>query len=137
MGVHSTNLEWARVNGQEINDKQRIAEMCNNHFVSIRQKLAGKLPVSLNLPNERAKKKVKATFKFRNITLINVYDSKLINGKATGVHHLPNKLLKISKEKISSSLAGIFNQCIKRSTFPYDFKMGQVAPFSKMVTNMI
>ena len=57
--------------------------------------------------------------------------SKLKNGKATGIHQMPNKLLKVSKELISSSLARIFNQCIQTNIFPDNFKVGRVTPIFK------
>ena len=57
--------------------------------------------------------------------------SKLKNGKATGIHQMRNKLLKVSKELISSSLARIFNQCIQTNILPDDFKVGRVTPIFK------
>ena len=39
---------------------------------------------------------------------------------------MPNKLLKVSKELISSSLARIFNECIQKNIFPDDFKVVRV-----------
>ena len=74
-----------------------------------------------------------AKFKFKHITLIQVHKitSKLKNGKATGIHQMPDKLLKVSKELISSSLARIFNQCIQKNIFPDDFKVGRVTPIFK------
>ena len=44
---------------------------------------------------------------------------------------MPNKLLEVSKELISSSLAGIFNQCIQINIFPHDFKVVRVTPIFK------
>ena len=55
-------------------------------------------------------------------------------GKATGIHEMPNKLLKVSNyflELFSSSLARIFNQCIQKNIFPDDFKVGRVTPIFK------
>ena len=44
---------------------------------------------------------------------------------------MPNKLLKVAKELISSPLARIFNQCIPKNIFPDDFEVGRVAPIFK------
>ena len=44
---------------------------------------------------------------------------------------MPNKLLKVSKELISSSLTTIFNQCIQKIIFPDDFKVRRVTPIFK------
>ena len=57
--------------------------------------------------------------------------TKLKNGKATGLHNLPNKVLKLSRYYISSSLADIFNASIKTRIFPDDFKLGKITPIYK------
>ena len=44
---------------------------------------------------------------------------------------MPNNLLKVSKELISSSLARIFNQCIQTNIFPSNFKVGCVTHIFK------
>ena len=57
--------------------------------------------------------------------------SKLENGKAVGIHNIPNKSLKLSKDIISNSLADIFNASIINNIFPVDFKIGRVTPLFK------
>ena len=56
---------------------------------------------------------------------------KLKNGKATGIHNIPNKSLKLSKDIIVPSLTTIFNACIKERIFINDFKTGKVSPVFK------
>ena len=57
--------------------------------------------------------------------------NKLKNGQATGMHNLPNRTLKLSKDMIANSLSDLFNACIDASVFPSDFKMARVAPIFK------
>ena len=56
---------------------------------------------------------------------------KLINGKATGVHNIPNKILKDSYQIIAPFLSDIFNCSISTNTFPDDLKIGKVSPAHK------
>ena len=51
--------------------------------------------------------------------------------KATGMHNLPNKTLKLSKDVIANSLSDLFNACIDASVFPSDLKMARVTPIFK------
>ena len=51
--------------------------------------------------------------------------------KTTGMHNLPNKMLKLSNYVIANSLSDLFNACIDASVFPSDFKMARVAPIFK------
>ena len=48
-----------------------------------------------------------------------------------GMHNLPNRILKLSKDVITNSLSDLFNACIDASVFPSDFKMARVAPIFK------
>ena len=112
----SNPIDKLNVNGNEINDKMKIAESCNEYFTDVDKKLASQIPPSNSNVTGYIKTIIHANFKFKQITPIQVHKiiSKLKNGKATGIHQIPNKLLKVSKELISSSLARIFNQCIQK-----------------------
>ena len=127
----SNPIDKLDVNGNEINDKMKIAEYCNESFTDIGKKLASKISPSNSNVTDYIKTITHA--KFKQITPIQVHKiiSKLKNGKATGIHQMPNKLLKVSKELISSSLARIFNQCIQTNIFPDDFKIRCVTPIFK------
>ena len=57
--------------------------------------------------------------------------NKLKNGKATGTHNLPNKILKLSRDVITNPLSDLFNACIDPSVCPSDFKMARVVPIIK------
>ena len=62
-----------------------------------------------------------------NLGIFNALNN-LKNGKATGMHNLPDKILKLSKDVIANSLGDSFNACIDSSVFPSDFKIARVAP---------
>ena len=118
--VKSNSIDKLNVNGEEIDDKMKIAESCNEYFTDIGKTFVSKIPPpppSHTNINEYIKTITHAKFKFKHITLIQVHKiiSKLKNGKDTEIHQMPNKLLKVSKELISSSLARTFNQCIQKN----------------------
>ena len=92
----------------EITDKALISEPFNQHFSSVAERLA------VIWPNK--------VFNALN---------KLKNGKATGMHNLSNKILKLSKDVIANSPSNLCNACIHASMFPSDFKMARVAPIFK------
>ena len=56
---------------------------------------------------------------------------KLINGKATGLHNIPNSVLRESADIIGSSLTFIFNFSIMSRAFPDELKMAKVTPAFK------
>ena len=108
-----------------------IAELFNEHFDWIGEKLAKEIdPVDISLTQVR---QTESKFRFRKISSIKVFDTlnKLKNGKSTGLFHIPNKALSIAKDLIATSLADIFNACIKTKVFPDDLKIGKVTPIFK------
>ena len=61
-------------------------------------------------------------FKFNMLKPTEVYtiSGKLKNGKATGMHLIPNSILKAVKEIIAPSLTDLFNVSIQTKIFPDD-----------------
>ena len=57
---------------------------------------------------------------------------KLIKSKATGVHNIPNKILKDSYQVIAPFLTDMFNFSIASNIFPDDLKVGKVSPVHKL-----
>ena len=86
-------------NKEDITDEQEISERFNDHFVSLGEKLASGIPrCSSSSSDDLSKLKTNGTkFKFQMIKSTDVYNilSKLNNGKATGMHLIPNKILKV------------------------------------------
>ena len=52
----------------------------------------------------------------------------MVNAKATGVHNIPNKILKDSCQTIAPFFSDIFNLSISTNSFPNDLKTGKVSP---------
>ena len=59
--------------------------------------------------------------------------SELKNGKAAGMHLIPNKILKSVKEIIANSLSDVFNASILTKIFLDDFKIARVTPILRVV----
>ena len=121
-----------KVNDRKVKGNDEIAELFNEHFVSIGEKLAKEIdPVDISLTQQV--RQTESKFRLRKISSIKVFDTlnKLKNGKSTGLFHMPNKALNIAKDLIATSLADIFNACIETKVFPDDLKIGKVTPIFK------
>ena len=79
----SNPFDKLNVNGNEIDDKMKIAEYCNEYFTDIGKKLASEIPLSNSNVTEYIKAITHAKFKFKQITPIQVHKiiRKLKNGK--------------------------------------------------------
>ena len=120
MGIDKVSME-----GTEITDKKQIAERCNEHFVSIGQKLASDIENTDAHSPTAHMKPVKAKFSFKPISVPQVIMiiKKLLNSKATGIHGIPNKTLKETADIIGPSLTDIFNFSVLTKVFPDDLKL--------------
>ena len=128
----STVIDTVFIEGQELTDKKQIPEAFNNHFVNIGDKLAGTVEQTDTCPMDNiAETNGRFSFKYIQPTQVFRVLSKLKNGKAVGIHNIPNKSLKLSKDIISNSLADIFNASIINNIFPVDLKIGRVTPLFK------
>ena len=117
----------------EITDKALISEAFNEHFRSVAERLADSIDSCDSNPKELGIQSPLYQFKLRHISPNKVFNAlnKLKNGKATGMHNLPNRILKLSKDVIANSLSDLFNAYIDASVFPSDFKMTSVDPIFK------
>ena len=131
-GNKSFVIEQIIFNDQILNEKQDIAEACHQYFASVGNKLTDQIQPSQDNPI-RCIPVGKERFQFKQIkpAKVNTVLGKLKNTKATGIHNIPNKSLKLSKDIIASSLTTIFNACIKERIFINDFKTGKVSPVFK------
>ena len=120
-------------NGKDITYKKERAESCNEHFVTVGEKLAKQIPCGGGLLSTEQIPKSPLKFEFQPITEAQVLKiiTKLANGKATGLHDIPNRVLKKCAEKITPSLSYIFNLSVRTRVFPDDFKIAKVAPVFK------
>ena len=107
------------VDGITVTDKEQIPDIFNDHFVSVGSKIADNIPgtdlsLTVNIP------KTQSRFKLKQITTAQIIKivKKLVNGKATGIHNIPNKALTDSIDIIAPMLSDIFNLSIMTSSFP-------------------
>ena len=114
------------------NGKQGIAEACNQYFALVGNKLADQIQPNQDNPVQHISVE-KERFRFKQIkpAKFNMVLGKLKNGKATGIHNIPNKSLKLSKDIIASSLMTIFNACIEGRIFINNSKTGKVSHIFK------
>ena len=128
----STCIDKVMYDCREILDKQEIADICNLQFVSVGKRLAeGRSNTNIHTishivtPNEK--------FKFSNISTEEVKQviRKLVNNKSTGVHDIPNRVLKDSVDIIAPFLTEIFNCSLLSKMFPDDLKTGKVVSVFK------
>ena len=128
-GNKSAVIEQIIFNDQVLNEKQVIAEACNQHFASVGNKSTDQIQPSQD-NSIRHIPVGKKRFQFKQIkpAKVNTVLGKLKNGKATGIHNIPNKSLKLSKDTIASSFTAIFNAYINERIFINDFKTGKVSP---------
>ena len=90
------------------------------------------MPCSDNSPTAYIPK-TNSVFQLRLVTEGQVLKllHKLINGKATGLHNIPNRVLKESADITGPSLTFIFNFSIMSRAFPDDLKIAKVTPAFK------
>ena len=118
-GTKSNNINKILYNDCEFIEQSKIADICNKHFVPIGERLAEGIPKSDESPTAHIEA-ANSSFVFQKITTSQTEKvvKKLINGKATGVHNIPNKILKDSYQIIAPFLSDIFNCSISTNTFP-------------------
>ena len=129
----TTGIKKTNIKGLEVTDKEIIAEKCNEHFVSIGDRLAKEIHFNDKQYATAHLKPATRKFAFKPITVTQVVKllEKLINSKATGIHGIPNRALKDSAEIIAPSLTDIFNFSLASNVFPDDLKVGKIAPVHK------
>ena len=96
-GGKISSVDKVIVDGITVTDKEQIPDMFNNHFVSVSSKMADNIPATDLSPTVNIPKK-QNRFKLKQITTAQIIKivKKLVNGKATGIHNIPNKVLKDS-----------------------------------------
>ena len=132
--THKTvGIDKVSMEGTEITDKKQVAERCNEHFVSIVQKLASDIEnTDAHSPTTHMKSvEAKSSFKPISVPQVIRIIKKLLNSKATGIHGIPNKTLKETADIIGPSLTDIFNFSVLIKVFPDDLKIGKVASVYK------
>ena len=77
--------------------------------------------------------RVLTKFEFQEITTAQITKivQRLVNGKATGIHNIQNKVLKDSMHLVAPVLMDIINLSISTTIFPDDLKVLKVVPVYK------
>ena len=132
LGNKSVGIDKIVSNGSDTSDSGDIARVCNQHFVTVGRRLAEKIPFTDESPTAHIKV-ANVKFQFSTIAASQIVKviKKLINNKATGIHDIPNKILKDNVSILSPYLEEIFNFSIKTGVFPNEFKIGKVTPIFK------
>ena len=94
-GSKTTNVDKITEKGCQYTDNKEIADICNKHFVSNGERLAEGIPDTSDSPTAHMKP-ANCRFVFTKVITSQVERvvKKLVNAKATGVHNIPNKILK-------------------------------------------
>ena len=114
-------------------DPQEISELFNTHFSDIGPSLASNLPDCQNTFIEYVRPTNQASFKLKNVSneaVLKLLMNLDVN-KATGLDHIPGKLLKEAGPIIANSLSLIFNRSIDTAIFPDEWKLAKVTPIHK------
>ena len=93
-------------NNHKVTDKALISEAFNEHFSSVAERLAVTIDSCDSNLKELGIQSPLCRFKLRHIQPNKVFKAfnKLKNGKSMGMHNLPDKTLKLSKDVITDSL---------------------------------
>ena len=118
----SSIIEKVIHKGCEISDRKQMANICNEHFVSVGKMLAVNIPDTGESPTVFHKV---MTFQAEKAM------KKYIKSKATAIHNIPNKILKNSCQVIAPFLTDIFNFSITSNISPDDLKIDKVSPVHK------
>ena len=131
-GSSISAIENLELGDDTISDSKKISEICNDHFMTDGERLAGQMPCSeysptVHIPKTSSVFQLKPVPEGQMLKLLN----KLINGKATGLYNIPNTVLNESADIIGPSLRFIFNFSIMSRAFPDDLKMAKATPAFK------
>ena len=120
------------VDGITVTDKDQIPDIFNDHFVSVGSKIANNIPAADLSPTVNIAK-TQNRFKLKQITTAQIIKivRKHVNGKAIGIHNVPNKVLKDFIDIIAPMLTDIFNLSIITNSFPDELKILKVVAVDK------
>ena len=117
-----------------VTNQKSIAAILNDHFTSIRTKLADKIqstyqpkqppPPATDLPYSFEFEKVDELFVLRELSFLKT-------NRATGLDQINAKLLKDSASTIASNLTKVFSASLLSQTFPDIWKKGKIIPLFK------
>ena len=129
----ASNIHMLTHKGATVTDPLCIANIFNDYFSSITEKAKANIKFSnkslqdfLHHPNEKL-----LLITPTGAHEVNLIISSLNSDKSTGPNSLPNKILKLLKNEISTHLADIFNLSFSWGVFPAILKITKVIPVHK------
>ena len=132
-GPKMADISTVNYDSELVTDKNRIPEVFNDHFVGACEKLAKDIsPSSCSSLDYILKVDTNGSrFEFKLLKPVDVYKvfSKLKNGKAAGMHLIPNRILKNVKDILTPSITDIFNASIKAKLFQMTSKLFELLLF--------
>ena len=114
-----------------VKESSRIPNIINEHFATVGNRLANKLPIPQNhhLDYVDKSKSPISSFFFQPVFLPEELRSEILlvpNDKSYGLYSLPTKLLKCSSAVIAPVLTDILNTSIRLGTYPSKLKMAKI-----------
>ena len=126
-GSSISAIENLELGDDIISDSKKISEICNDHFVTVGERLAGQMPCSDNSLTAHIPK-INSVFQLKPVTEGQVLK---LSMEKLQVPTIFQTVLKESADIIGPSLAFILNFSIMSRAFPDDLKMGKVTPAFK------
>ena len=125
--IKAASIEKVVIRKTEITDNVGIVKPFNEHFASVGEKLAAQIE-NININPLDAIKKADTKFKFKSVKVYQIIKiiRKLADGKAAGIHFLPNRSLKEGVKLIAPSLCAIFSCAIYTQTCQSDLNITKV-----------
>ena len=130
--IKANPIEKFVFNDEELTDSIKIAGACNEHFASVGENLAAQIE-NLNIDPVDTIIKANTHFRFKLIEVCQAVKviKKLVNGKAVGIHSIPNRTLKERVELIAPSLCNVCNCATYTKTYPTDLNIAEVSAIFK------
>ena len=121
------------IDGKNVTENLEISEMLNQHFCSIGNKLAARIPKSIKSFKHFMKSPLTNSMFFDKLDQKDVLSiiETLNSNKSPGLDGIGNNVLKISAEAIIGPLTHILNNSITKGIFPECLKTAKVIPLFK------
>ena len=125
-------------NGKEISDPMKMANIFNNYFVNVAQKIDEKIPRTRKSPLDYLTSRNDTTFFLSPVAPveIEIIINALQAGKTVGPYSIPISLLKILSSHIAKPLCTIINDSFSSGVFPNSLKLAKLSFCTKRVQLM-
>ena len=120
-------------NGKEVSDPMKMANIFNNYFLNVAQKIDEKIPRTRKSPLDYLTLRNDKTFFLSPVTPveIEIIINALQAGKAVGPFCIPISLLKILSSHITKPLCTIIYDSFSSEVLPDRLKLAKVIPLHK------